>query len=332
MCIGLLLQWIFHNPKNIMSQARIEQPATIRQHLSKPANWPVAFGLGLLWCISKVPFPINIRIGKLLGKGLYAIPSSRKHVTMVNIAKCFPALNQEQRQAFCKEVFENYGAGLVETAIGWWGPMGSMYDKVEMEGFEIFEQAMAKNRGVLLLGAHFSTLDLGAALLKKYLTCSSVYRPQKNQLFNAVILKGRQQHTANNFKNTELRAIIRNMRNGGVIWYAPDQDMGEKNSVYGKFFGQTAATISATAKLARVTGAPVLMIGQYRNKDDSGYQLKITGPIEGFPSDNEVADANAVNSIIENAISLAPTQYYWFHRRFKSQPGLSKAAIYKDEE
>ncbi len=299
-----------------------------KQSLPKLADWPVAFALGLLKLLSRVPFPLNIRIGKRFGALLYRIPSRRKRIVLTNLKLCFPELSEPERQAFCKQVIENYGAGMVETAMAWWADKERLYKLVDIEGLELLEAAQQQGKGVLLLGAHFTTLDLGAAFAAKYFDYSLVYKPQRNEYFDRAMANGRRRHATTNIKKTELRKLIKTIRDGNIVWYAPDQDDGMKNSVFAPFFGQQAATLTATANLARLTGAPVLMFGQHRNKDDSGYVMRITGPLNNFPSGDEVADASAVNKLIEDAVRHTPTQYYWFHRRFKTQPDQARGALY----
>ncbi|MFK7732937.1 MAG: LpxL/LpxP family Kdo(2)-lipid IV(A) lauroyl/palmitoleoyl acyltransferase [Pseudomonadales bacterium] len=297
--------------------------------LSKPANWPMALALGLLRLVSSVPFPLNIRIGKRFGALLYRLPSRRKHIVLTNLKLCFPELSDAERDTFCKEVVENYGAGMVETAMAWWADKDRLYKLVDIEGLELLEAAQQKGKGVLLLGAHFTTLDLGAAFAARYFDYSLVYQPQKNRFFDNAMFEGRSRHSQSNIKKTELRKLIKTIRDGNTVWYAPDQDDGLKNSVFAPFFGHQAATLTATAHLARLTGAPVLMYGQHRKSDDSGYVMRITGPLENFPSDDAVADATAVNKLIENAVRQTPAQYYWFHRRFKTQPEGPRGALYE---
>ncbi len=317
-------------PASERKHPSVDHPEAGWQHLLlRPRNWPIAAGMALLWLMSLLPFPYNVRLGKVLGGLLYLLPSRRKHITLVNLQLCFPELDAQQRQRFCFRVFENYGAGLVETALAWWANEERLYPLVEISGLDRLNEARAKKRGVLLLGAHFSTLDMGAALAKKFFSYSAVYKPQKNELFNAMMNTGRRRHSLNIFRNSELRKTIRALKHNSVVWYAPDQDMGERHSVFAPFFGQRAASITATAKLAALSDAPVLMFGQYRHADDSGYTLRITGPLENFPSGDDVLDASAVNQLLEESIRVAPEQYYWFHRRFKSQPGQRHGAIYR---
>lgn len=295
----------------------------------KPANWPVALGLGILRLLCSLPFPLNIRIGKLIGRTLHRLPSSRRNVTRINIDLCFPELSEPAKQRFCQSVFENYGAGLIETGMAWWWSIEKLHALIDVEGLAIYQQANAEGKGVLMLGAHFSTLDFGGVMAAKYLDYSVIYRPQGQPLFDQAIMKGRARHVSSYIKSTHLRAVVKAIKKGGTVWYPPDQDEGEDNSVFAPFFGQTAATVKATTTLARLTGAPVVMFGHRRKDDDSGYIGTFTGPLADFPYEDEVTDATAVNNMLEEQIRLAPSQYYWVHRRFKTQPNRERGALYQ---
>jgi KDO2-lipid IV(A) lauroyltransferase len=115
------------------------------------------------------------------------------------------------------------------------------------------------------------------------------------------------------------RKVLRSMKNNRCVWYAPDQDFGNKGAVFVPFFAQPAATITATSKLVALNQSPIVMLSHHRNADNSGYTVTIS-PIENFPSGDEVKDAAIVNQVIEREIRKAPEQYMWIHRRFKTQP------------
>ena len=285
--------------------------------------------LALLWCVNLLPFRIKLKIGKLLGRCLYYIPNSRIGITDINLKLCFPELSEQQRSAMILEVFENFGAGIVETAMSWWDDQNSIHAITEVRGGYLMDKAREKGAGVLLIGAHFSTLDLSAMLAAKHQPIFAIFRQQSNYILNRVMTKGRLKNLLGAIPHTSLRTAVKKLKNGEVVWYSPDQDMGEDHSVYAPFFGQNAATVTATAKLAVLTGAPVVMMATYRKSDDSGYILEYLEMESNFPVESEVENATAINQLIERGIRLAPSQYYWFHRRFKSQPGIGKAQIYQ---
>lgn len=284
--------------------------------------------LALLWLINLLPFAIKIRIGKFLGLLLYWIPNSRIRVTRTNIALCFPEMSANEQEAMVRRTFKNFGASLVESAMAWWDSTAKIHAMTETIGIEHLHRAQSQGRGVLLLGAHFSTIDLGSQLTSKSFKAYAMYREQTNRVLNWVMNRGRNRAMLGMIPHTSMRAAAKALRNNQIVWYSPDQDMGIENSVFVPFFNHPAATITATAKLAKLSGAPLVMLATYRKDDDSGYVVKLIPGPEDFPSGNEIADATIVNALIEQGIRCAPDQYYWFHRRFKSQPGLEKGALY----
>lgn len=228
-----------------------------------------------------------------------------------------------------KETFENFGAGLIETAMGWWDNREKIFLMTESKNQEILDNALAQGKGVILVGAHFSTLDLTPLLMSKYYWGYGIYREQTNHILNWFMTRGRNRSMLGGIPHTSMRGAAKCIMAGNIVWYSPDQDMGHDHSVFAPFFGQPAATVTATAKIAKLTGAPLVMLVTYRKSDDTGYVVQFLSGPEKFPLEDEVENAAAVNALIEHGIRIAPTQYYWFHRRFKTQPGLDKAAIYQ---
>ena len=285
--------------------------------------------LVLLWCVNLLPLKIKLRVGKFVGRCLYYIPNSRTGITDTNLKLCFPALDEPQRKAMILKVFENFGAGIIETAMSWWDRPEKIHALTEIRDGHVIDQAMEKGNGVLLLGAHVSTLDLCAVMATKHYSLYAIYRKQTNVVLNWVMTHGRSKSLSGLIPHTSLRTAAKTLKKGGIVWYSPDQDMGEDHSVYAPFFGQIAASVTATSKLVTLTGAEVAMMTSYRKQDDSGYVVEFLPMNASYPVKSEVENATIVNKLLEQGIKLAPTQYYWFHRRFKSQPGINKAQIYQ---
>jgi len=155
------------------------------------------------------------------------------------------------------------------------------------------------------------------ALLLKH-TIANIYRPQNNKLFDQAMVKGYKKHGAVMIKSTDTRSIIKTINNSLPIWYAPDQDLGEKNSVFAPLFGIQTATASATSRLAKNNDTRVIPYSFIRTKE--GYEMSFEKPLLNFPSNNSVDDATTTNMILEKQIKKTPEQYLWIHRRFKTRP------------
>ena len=117
----------------------------------------------------------------------------------------------------------------------------------------------------------------------------------------------------------ELRASVKYLKRGGTLWYAPDQDMRGKDTVFAPFFGVAASTLTATHHLARLSGAAVIPFF-HKREPHGGYAIRLEAPLEDFPSANVTADTARVNERIERMVREAPEQYLWVHKRFKTRP------------
>jgi KDO2-lipid IV(A) lauroyltransferase len=122
--------------------------------------------------------------------------------------------------------------------------------------------------------------------------------------------------------------MVRALRKNKIVWYAPDQDFGPKLSIFAKFFDVPAATLPATARIVRMSGAAVIPFVPIREKDGS-YTLTLGEEITNFPVGDDVTDAQRINDLLEKEIRKSPEQYLWIHRRFKTQAESGKASLYK---
>ena len=291
-----------------------------------PKYWATWVGLFLLRLIRLLPFQTQVSIGSQLGKLIYLIAKNRRRVAETNIRLCFPNLSNQEQQGMVEAVFRNNGIGIIETSAAWWAPLNSFDSRLKIEGREYLDAALQDGKGVILLGAHFSTLDLGGLLFSRFYKLHTMYRPHNNPLMETVIDRGRSRFISSLIDRHDFRGVIRALKRNEIVWYAPDQDFGPTNSVYAPFFGVEAATVTATARLAKLSKAPIIMLSHHRNFDNS-YTLRVHPPVTPFPLNDDRESATRINKEIEQGILYEPTQYMWMHRRFKTHPN-GKGFIY----
>lgn len=298
----------------------MKKPSTPNAFVS-PRFWITHFGIGLLWLLNRLlPWRQQIRLGRMLGQLLFHLSPRRRHVTQVNVRLCFPELPEKNQADLVKRIFINNGIGLFETAMAWWTPLEQLKSHVTLKGREHLDAALERGQGVILLGAHFSTLDLGGLLFSAFYPVDGMYRRHNNPLLEQVITRNRHRFFGQAIERSDIRSVIRALRQNHIVWYAPDQDFGMKQSVYAPFFGVPAATITATTRMVKLNNSPILMLAQHRLPDDSGYELELFPIIEPFPTGDEEADATRINQELERGIRKDPAQYMWVHRRFKTHP------------
>lgn len=293
-----------------------------RLYFLHPRFWPLWLGLALLWLIVQLPYRALLVLGRLLGALMYRVAGDRRRIAARNLELCFPELPSVERTRLLKENFASTGIAFFEMAMSWWWPKARLARLAHIEGLEHLQAAQRDGQGAILMALHFTTLEIGAALLGQEHTIDGMYREHKNPLFDFVQRRGRERHNLDSLavEREDVRGMLKLLRSGRAIWYAPDQDYGAKQSVFVPLFGIEAATVTATTKFARLGRARVIPFTQQRLADGSGYRLVIHAPLQDFPGESEEADCLRINQWIESVLRECPEQYLWAHRRFKSRP------------
>ena len=285
-----------------------------------PRFWPLWLGFGLLRLVIMLPYRWQLKLGSLLGKLMYLAIPRRRHIAETNIRLCFPELSTTEQQQLVKENFRESGISLLEIGLSWWGSDKQLRSLCRIEGLHHLEVARQRGKGVILLSAHFTSLEIGGRLLARHTPFYVMYKYHRNPLFEAVMKDGRERRYLGAIERSDVRSLIKTLKADHACWYALDQDFGTLNAVFAPFFGIQAATLTSTSRIAKITGAAVVPFFVRRLEDGSGYQLTLLPALEGFPSGDDQADATLTNSLIEAEVRKAPAQYLWMHRRFKSQP------------
>ena len=268
-----------------------------------------------------LPYRLQMWLGRQLGHLSYYLMPKRRHIVKTNIRLCFPDMHTKQQQKYVKEAFASVGMSVFEIGLSWWGSNKTLMQLHKPSGMEHLDNALAKNHGVIILASHFTTLEIGGTFLAKHTNLLNiVYKRTHNPLFQWFVHHKRSANNAKLIKHTRVRDMIRALKKGEIIWYSPDQDFGEKDSVFAPFMGVETCTLTSTQRLAKITGAPVVPFYVERLANNNGYAFHFSPAIKNFPSGDDIADSTAINQAIEQQIKETPAQYLWGHRRFKTRP------------
>ena len=260
------------------------------------------------------------QLGRTLGDLTYRLGTSRRIIAQTNIAACFPELSDQERKDLVRRSFRSLGIGAIELMIPWLNPQRDLSDRFDVHGTEHLQQALDSGRGVVLLGGHFAAMDIISQPLKRLGQIDVMYRFNKNPAWEWLQVNGRRRYFDGVIERHDTRQTLKRLKQGRAIWYAADQDYGRKHSVFAPFFGTEAATIVATSRFARLNNSPVLFMRQSRNEQRMRWEIHFSPILEDFPSGDDGADAQRLNSLLEEQIRLQPEQYLWLHKRFKTRP------------
>lgn len=285
-----------------------------------PNHWPTWFAIALLRLICLLPHGARLGVGKALGRLVHRAVPTRRAVVRRNLALAFPELDEKARNRLAVEHFEALGASLIELGLARWASDDWHDRSTRIEGIEHVHKAAADGRGVILLSAHFTTLELSGRKLR--LHCPPfdlVYRAFRSDFMTEFVRSTRERSGRRTIEKSDIKRMVRSLRDGTPVWYAPDQSFRGKLSAVVPFFGVPTRANTATSNLARL-GKAVVVPYFPRRLPDGSYLISIRPPLENFPSDDPVEDTKRYHELLEAAIRECPEQYYWSHRKYKNLP------------
>ena len=286
-----------------------------------PRHWPTWLGLGLFALLSRLPFDAQLTVGRALGASLYHLLPARRRVARTNVALAFPELDAAARERIARDSFRESGAAIAETACVWFRPHAFFASRLVGEGTAHVDAELASGRGVILLQAHFTCIDICAPFICSRWHAGAVYDVPKNPLYAAFIAWQRARWIAPMIENRDIRTMVRHLRRGGVVWYSPDQSVGARHGgIATRYFGQPVLTTAGTARIVAMTGAAVIPHVPVRDPSSNRYTLRFLPPL-ALPEGDTRAATQAVNDVLEAQVRAQPGQYLWAHRRFKPPAG-----------
>lgn len=296
------------------------QAEQLRRPSLAPRHWGGWLLVAVLWLLGRLPRRVGLWLVGPLGPLMSVLLASRRRIAARNIALCLPELDEPARARLLRASFASLARMVAETAWCWAGRPRDLTGLLELVGADHLRAAVDDPRGVLVVTAHVTCLEMGARAIGELVDGEGMYRPLKGPVMEWYQNRGRARYAQGMIPKRNLRDAIRLLRDGGLLWYAPDQDFGIRQSVFAPFFGIPTATLLATHRLPRLTGCRVIvMMPRYEPASDR-YVVEVLPPLEDFPTDDPVADLTRINALLEAQVRKAPEQYWWVHRRFKTRP------------
>ncbi len=275
----------------------------------------------LVQTIVRLPYRWVLAAGGALGALVRLLSPRRARIARVNLALCFPGLTTAAREDLLRRHFRALGIGVLETGMAWCLPDHRLTGLIkEVQGMEHLQRARAEGKGVILLSAHVTSTELGVRLLNLLTPVHPMYREHENPVLRALMHDSFKPHFEHVIPRDAVRSMLKSLREGNAVWYAPDQNYRGVNHIFVPFFGIAAATNAATSRFARMGDALVIPYFPQRLPQGRGYRLALMPPLENFPGASEEDDCMRINAIIEDEVRQAPEQYLWVHRRFKTRP------------
>lgn len=285
-----------------------------------PRYWPIWLAIGLLRLVCLLPHRAALALGRFVGRIGHSLSDSRRAIVRRNVGLCFPELALVQRNALAKQHFEALGMSLIEIGLGRWASDKHLAKITEINGVDHLRTAVESGNGVILVTAHFTTLEIsGRVLALNSPPFDAVFRRNRSDFITELLRSGRERAASDTIEKHDIKKMVRSLRAGRPVWYAPDQSYNRKGSELIEFFGIPTMHTTATSTLARLGRAVTIPFLPLRKKDGS-YELSLLPPLEDFPGDDPIEDTRRYVAVIEEHVRKCPEQYFWVHRKFKDLP------------
>ncbi|MDP3844214.1 MAG: lipid A biosynthesis acyltransferase [Oxalobacteraceae bacterium] len=277
--------------------------------------------LGLMWLLHWLPLPLLGRFGSGVGSLLFVLLRSRRHITLTNLRLCMPELSEAERLALARQHFQAYSRSVWERSILWWASETRLKRLIRVEQPGVPTAAMA-NGPTILLCPHFVCLDVAGVATAMEVSACSMYVQQKNSTFDRILRAGRERFRPVRLftRQDGIKPIMRALRDGLPYFMLPDMDFGPKDAEFVPFFGIPAATLTATARIAAVTGAQIIPVIATFLPNYQGWSVKFYPAWKNYPGPDITAATRRMNEFIEERAREAPAEYFWTHKRFKTRP------------
>ncbi len=285
-----------------------------------PRYWLSWLWLVFLRFTALLPLAWSRALGAGLGLLMMATNKKRRRIACINLEMCFPKLSLREREHLLRRHFIVSGQSYVDLAYLVWASERRILRMTHIRGLEHYHDLRGRN--VILLAPHCVGINFGGGVIARERAIFTMVKLQGNPVVNWLLNRAQTRFNSFLLSRTQgLRPVIRGLKQGLVFHYSPDEDFGDRQSVFVPFFGVPTATLTTLGRLAHLTNALVVPCFTRLLPGGRGYEVILKPPLEDFPNGDRVRDAARMNAVIEEGLRSMPEQYLWTFKLFKTRPG-----------
>lgn len=296
--------------------------------MHKPANFKYRVRAISMHAVLKLfawlPLPVNHALGALIGWLIYLIPNRLRNSTQRNIELCFPRMSEHEQQQLIRSSLLETGKTLTEASPLWHYSKQRIHGLVKkVHGQELVERAFANGKGVIIAFPHLGTWELLSLYCSSLYPMTTLYKSPKMAYLDKLIRRGREHLGATLLPiqgASSLRHLYQALNKNQLVGILPDQEPSLGSGVFAPFFGIPAYSMTLVSRLARKTGATVLVAYTKRLPAGKGYEIFFTSTPAGFSNCTLEESVTYLNTGMEKCIRELPEQYQWSYKRFRTRP------------
>ena len=292
--------------------------------------WPSWLGFAVLWLLAFLPQSWRVGLAKLAGGMIYRLHGKRREIVEVNLAWCFPEMDEPARRQLARDYFRYLVQSILDTGVLWWRDIERVRRHIRFQGAEHLQKALQGGRAVMILGGHSPALEKGGVALSMDYPMTSFTNEAKNPLLEWMAAQRRMRFGGYVFpRGGGFRQVIKALRDGYGLYILTDEDLGAESSLFVPFFGIPKATLTTPLRLAKSTNAVILTSYTWFDEEQGCYVMGLSAPLEGITEQDEASALAVLNQHLEASIREHPAQYMWSLRLFKTMFDGSPPPYYK---
>ncbi len=280
--------------------------------------WIISAVIGL---VRLVPRGIALWKASFLGGLYYSLSRKDRGVASKNIEIAFPEIPTHDRDALARECFRQSAMNLVDIVRAK-AIVESEPPLWRIEGEDIVRAAIHDHGGGIVLSGHIGCFELIAGIWKRLgVDVAVVGRKLYDERIDSLLVQQRESMGVENIpSDAHPKKVLSMVKSGYLIGTLIDTYTKSVDGRSAPFFGREVRTISAPAGLARVCDRPLLPMSIFR-EGKYNFLLKVWPLIEIPKTNDKNADIDELlrraNEAIEAMILFRPSQWIWFHDRFR---------------
>jgi len=289
--------------------------------LLHPRYWLSWLILAFMFVLAQLPVSIRHALGRRLGNYNYKNNKKRRHIVDTNLKIAFPELSDEKRALMTRKNLQWYACGLIDYSLLFFATKRRLAKMLQIDGKEHIEKAINNNQSIMMLLAHSAMLEFAPAALGLNFEIFGSYKTSKNALLDWMIAKGRCRFAKFVVSREEgLRKLVKSLEPSRLMIFLPDEDLGINNAIFSPFFGKNKATLTTTARIAKMGKAVALPVFCWYDPHIKKYRSQVLPALKNYPSGDPEIDAKTLNHALETLIKQHPEQYMWQMKWYRTRP------------
>lgn len=290
----------------------------------------------LVFLFGYLPLSVARFLGYCVGKIITWMPSNSLHfVTRRNIELTNPLMSASDIKQLVNRSIVNTVQTAFEIPLIWKKSNTWLNKKItSIENEDLLRQAVAENRGVIVLCPHIGNWEVFGRKLSEFAPTTYLYQPPKLKSMEPLLLRGRKVAGARLAPTSYrgINALLKALRSGEITGILPDQQPETNRGLFVPFLGVPAYTMNLIYSLVQKTNCNVVL--GYVIRERAGFKIIFKNVHSDIYSEDKLESLVALSKAVEASLEEDPAQYQWEYKRFRKQPDNFKPykSILSDEE